>query len=76
VTPFVQKPGQTVVVQTYQVDEKGFALSRVTAEWFGFENPEANDKSMQLVAGVQTLVKAWKEEKAAHTAPPGQAKQG
>jgi hypothetical protein len=76
VTPFVQKPGQAVVIQSYQVDEKGYAISRVTGEWFGFTNPDANAVSFGLNGAVEQYIHGLANAKAAGAVPPGQAKQG
>jgi len=74
VTPFVQKPGQAVVIQTYQVDEDGYALSRVTAEWFGFTNTEANILSFGLNGAIEQYIQGLADAKAGGTASPGHAK--
>jgi hypothetical protein len=74
VTPFVQKPGQAVVIQTYQVDEHGFALSRITGEWFGFDNTEANVISFGLNDAVEEYIQSLADAKAVGAAPPGHAK--
>jgi len=74
VTPFVQKPGQAVVIQTYQVDENGYAISRVTGEWFGFSNTEANVLSFGLNGAVEQYIQGLADAKAGSTASPGHAK--
>jgi len=62
--PFVQKPGQAVVVQTYQVDEDGHAISRVTSEWFGFTSAVANIMSFGLIDAVEQYVQSLADAKA------------
>jgi len=74
VTPFVQKPGQAVVIQSYQVDENGYALSRITGEWFGFTNTEANVVSMGLTGAVEEYIQSLADAKAVGAAPYGHAK--
>jgi len=74
VTPFVQKPGQAVVVQTYQVDEDGYALSRTTAEWFGFNNANANIVSTGLIDAVEAYIQSLADLKAAGAASVHQKK--
>jgi hypothetical protein len=74
VTPFVKKPGQAIAIQSYQVDEDGYALSRITGEWFGFSNTEANVISFGLNDAVEQYIQSLADAKAAGAAPPGHTK--
>ena len=72
VTPFDPLEGESVVVQTYQVNANGKAISRNTGEWFGFTNEVANIFSMGLANAVAEYIAAMSDMKAKGAAPaPG-----
>lgn len=66
------KSGDVIRVVAEQDDANGDLLSRVTVEWFGFENAAANAATMQLVEVVAKTADGWRIEKAGGEGkPPG-----
>ena len=64
VTPFDPLEGESVVVQTYQVNSSGKAISRNTGEWFGFTNEGANQFSLGLTGAVAEFIAGLADVKA------------
>ena len=72
VTPFDPLEGESVVVQTYQVNAEGKAISRTTGEWFGFANEGANMFSLGIVGSLAEYIATLADAKAKGTVPaPG-----
>ena len=72
VTPFDPLEGESVVVQTYQVNSAGKAISRNTGEWFGFSNEGANMFSLGIVGALAEYIASLADAKAKGAVPaPG-----
>ena len=62
-TEVKNKPGESVTLQTEQVDSNNFRICRVTIEWFGFENQGANELHTGIIDRLNQFAKELSQKK-------------
>ena len=65
-----EKAGEVVRVVAEQDDVNGETLSRVTVEWFGNENAEANVMSMNIIEALAGAANNWRMVKQSGESEP------